>query len=163
MAEALQVEVPAALEVHPTLATVFFTLKDLARGVSSARFETDLDAVVHALRQGGRATVLVANTPHLDDLPADRACLSPLRASTCPFPAPVTVPPPSEMAALVDAYDAAAARVAAREGAILVDLAANRAGLIARPDLVAADGFHPSPLGHAEIARLFAVAYAARR
>jgi lysophospholipase L1-like esterase len=162
-AEALQLEVPAALAVHPTLATVFFTLNDLVRGVSSARFEADLDVIVHALRQGGRATVLVANTPHLEDLPAYRACLSPLRASTCPFPTPVTVPPPSEVAALVDAYDAAAARVAAREGAILVDLAANSADVIARPELVAEDGFHPSPLGHAEIARLFAVAYAQRR
>jgi lysophospholipase L1-like esterase len=161
--EALQLEVPPALGVHPTLASVFFTLDDLLHGVTSADYEADLDAVVHALRQGGRATVLVANTPRLDDLPAYRACLAPSPSAPCRLPEPASVPPPGVVGALVDAYDAAAARVAVREGAILVDLAAHSGDVLAHPDLVAGDGFHPSALGHAEIARLFAAAYATHR
>ena len=161
--EALQQELPGALAVHPTLASVFFTLDDLLHGVSAAAYETNLDAIVHALRQGGRATVLVANTPRLTDLPVYRRCLTPTPSAPCRLPVAAVVPPPETADALVDAYNAAAARVVAREGAILVDLAAHSGDILAHPDLVAADGFHPSPLGHAEIARLFAAAYAARR
>jgi len=107
--------------------------------------------------------VLVANTPLLDDLPAYRTCLAPTPSSPCKLPDPASVPPPGAVRTLVQSYDAAAARVAAHEGAILVDLAAHSGDVLADPALVAGDGFHPSPLGHAEIARLFAAAYAARR
>ena len=92
--EALQRELPSALLVHPTLASVFFTLDDLLHGVTSADYEADLDAAVHALRQGGRATVLVASTPRLEDLPAYRACLAPTPSSPCRLPDPANVPTP---------------------------------------------------------------------
>jgi lysophospholipase L1-like esterase len=66
---------------------------------------------------------------------------------------------------VVDAYNAAIARVAAATGAVLVDL--HGAGLTARQSgteasLVSSDGFHPSDAGHALVAKAFAAAYAAR-
>ena len=90
--------------------------------------------------------MLLANAPPLDHLPAYRA------EASRGFPAP------DELAALAAAYDEAVARVAASEGAELVDLRAE--GLAARAEgveasLVAADGFHPSTEGHARIAAAF--------
>ena len=52
------------------------------------------------------------------------------------------------------AYDAAIRRVAAAEGAFVVDLAA-AAGGGDKAGLVAADGFHPSSEGHRRVALAF--------
>jgi lysophospholipase L1-like esterase len=69
------------------------------------------------------------------------------------------VPPPDQLNAMVDAYNAAIARVVQREGAVLVDLHA--AGEVAdqHPNWVSADGFHPNAAGYAQIAAQFAAAY----
>lgn len=157
--DALQRELPQALALHPTVATVFFTVDDLIQGVSLADYEANLDRIVHALRQGGRAVVLVANAPHISTLPAYRACLG--GESSCPLPSGVSVPPPATVDAAIDAYDAAVARVVAREGAVLVDVAAHAAEIAADPADVAPDGLHPSPQGHAALAALFVSAYRA--
>jgi len=158
-AGALQSELPAALQLRPTVATVFFTVDDIVQGVSPQDYESNLDRIVHALRQDGRAVVLVGNAPHVSTLPAYRACLA--GDASCPLGSGVTVPPPAQVDALVDAYDAAVARVVAREGAVLVDVAARAAQITADPQDVAADGLHPSALGHAALAALFVSAYRA--
>lgn len=157
--DALQRELPDALAVHPTVATVFFTIDDLAAGVSPADYESNLDTIVRELRQNGRTTVLVANAPHIDMLPAYRDCFS--GDQFCPLGRGVTVPPPAQVDAAVDAYDAAVARVVAREHAVLVDIAAQGADIAFDPALIAPDGLHPSPAGHAALAGLFVSAYRA--
>jgi len=105
--------------------------------------------------------VLVANTPALDELPSYRGCLNP--TGTCLLPAAVRskVPQPDVVNSKVDAYNETTARVAAKEGAVVVDLHA--ASLKARadgtgPSLVSGDGFHPSTAGHAAVAAAFAEA-----
>jgi lysophospholipase L1-like esterase len=160
-AAALTSELPPALSVHPDLATVFFTLDDLVRGVSPAEYESNLDEIVRQLRRGGRTTVLVANAPHVDNLPAYRACMAPSDTTPCPLGLDVVVPPPAVVDAAIDVYNAAVKAVATRNGAIVVDLAAHGADLVGHPEDVAADGFHPSPLGAAAIASLFVSAYRA--
>lgn len=157
--EALQIEVPAALALHPTVASVFFTLDDLVQGVPVSEYEANLGKIVHSLRQGGRAVVLVGNAPHIDALPAYLACLS--GAFSCPLGDNVTVPQPAAIDTLVDAYDAAIARVVAREGAVLVDVAAHAATITSDPADIAPDGLHPSSAGHAALAALFVSAYRA--
>ena len=157
--DALARELPGAMALHPTVATVFFTIDDLAQGVSPTAYETNLDTMVRALRQGGRAVVLVANAPHIDMLPAYQACLA--GDEFCPLGRGVIVPPPAQIDADVDAYNAAIARVVAREHAVLVDIAAQGASLAFDPSLIAADGLHPSPAGHAALAALFVSAYRA--
>jgi lysophospholipase L1-like esterase len=154
--DALRRELPAALAVHPTLASVFFTLDDLVQGVSAVDYERNLGTIVHALRQGGRATVLVANAPHVDALPAYRACQA---GSQFCLLGGVDVPPPAVVNADVDAYNAVVRRVVAREGAVLVDVAAHASDLVSNPDYIASDGLHPSPAGHAALAALFVSAY----
>jgi lysophospholipase L1-like esterase len=156
-ADALQRELPTAVSLHPTVATVFFTVDDLVQGVLPVDYESNLDTIVHALRQGGRAVVLVGNAPHIDRLPAYLACRS--GAKTCPLGTDVLVPPPDVVDAAIDAYDAAIARVVAREGAVLVDVAAHGQEIVTNPADIAPDGLHPSPQGHAALAALFVGAY----
>lgn len=157
--QALQSELPPALAVHPTVATVFFTLDDLVAGVSPGDYERNLDTMVHQLRQAGAATVLIAAAPHIDGLPAYTACTS--GASQCPLGAGVALPPPTEIDTIIDVYDAAVQSVATREEAILVDLRSESYDITTHPEYIASDGLHPSALGSEAIAQLFVTAYRA--
>lgn len=158
--DALDVELPLAQPLHPNLVTVWLNVNDLIAGVPAATYEAELRRLVHGLRAGG-ATVLVANTPSLDHLPAYLACSEPTRyPGLCP-PGIGPFPGPAVIDALVDSYNAATARVAREEGALVADLhgallAARAAGQEA--SLVSADGFHPSVAGAALVARVFAAA-----
>ena len=154
VADALSRELPEALTAEPTLTTVWLNVNDLLAGTSPAAYEQGLDEVVHALRRGGQATVLVANTPYLDHLPAYVDC----RAGnappgiTCPA---LALPPPSQLNADVDAYNAAVERVVQREGAVLVDLHAQGEVADLHSDWVSSDGFHPSTAGYGAVAARF--------
>jgi lysophospholipase L1-like esterase len=154
---ALTGEVPAALAVRPTLVTVWLNVDDLVAGVSTADYEARLGQLVHALRQGGAARVLVADTPYLDRLPLYLKCLA--GGTGCPFAG--AVPAPADLNADVDAYNAAVARVVQREGAVLVDLHAGGEVADQHPDWVSADGFHPSAAGYTAVAARFATAFSA--
>ena len=159
-AEATARELPIALSLHPTLATVWFNFDDLVAGVSVVDYEQRIGNLLHQLRAGGRTHVLIANTPVLDKLPAYAACgtAPPPGSPRCPLIGQM-LPAPLELDGLVDAYNAAVVRVAAREGATLVDLHAQGEVPVDHPDFVSADGFHPSTAGHAAIAAAFASAY----
>jgi len=156
---ALRDELPQALAVRPTLATVWFNVDDLVAGVPAADYESRLDQVVGGLRRAGVARVLVANTPQLDHLPAYSACRPspPPGSPACPLGS-ARLPPPDQADSLVLAYNAAAARVAARWGARLVDLYAAGEVPDLHPEYVSGDGFHPSTAGAAAIAATFAAA-----
>lgn len=158
--EALGGEVPEALALEPTVVTVWLNVDDLVRGVGAAQYEQDLDVVVHRLRRGGATTVLVANTPWLDRLPAYLACRPTAPGGVgCLLGPQASLPDAATVDALVDAYNAATARVVAREGAVLVDLHAQGEIPDAHPEWIGTDGFHPSAQGYAEVARLFVAAY----
>jgi acyl-CoA thioesterase-1 len=158
VATALTDELPGALSVQPTLVTVWLNVNDLTGGVSAQRYEADLDHLVSALRRGGLARVLLANTPYLDRLPAYLDCRSglPLPQGDCPPTLAVTAP--SELNNKVDTYNSAIARVAQHEGAVVVDLHAVGEVPDAHPDWVSGDGFHPSTNGYNAIAAEFATA-----
>ncbi len=160
VARALGAEVPRAERLHPTLVSVWLNINDLFDGVSASEYETELGALVHRLSATG-ATVLVANTPPLDRLPAYLACLDPAHPGPCVSSTPQTVPRPAGLDAAVDAYNAATARVVRTEGVVLVDLhaawlAARAAGREA--GLIDPDGFHPNAAGAQLVAATFAAA-----
>ena len=157
-AQALTDELPGALSVQPTLVTVWLNVNDIIDGLSAEQYMGELDQLVHSLRRGGAARVLVANTPYLDRLPVYLDCRagSPPAGVACP-PALATTPP-SALNAIVDAYNSSAAQVARTEGAVLVDLHAQGEVPDQHPDWVSGDGFHPSTAGYAAIARVFASA-----
>jgi lysophospholipase L1-like esterase len=155
---ALKDELPPALALHPALATVWFNVDDLVAGVPVDDFESRLDQIVGALRRAG-ARVLVANTPQLEHLPAYGACRPnpPPGSVQCPLGSAV-LPPPDQVVADEQAYNAAIAAVVAREGATLVDLYAAGDVPDEHPGYVSRDGFHPSAEGAAAIATTFAAA-----
>lgn len=145
-ADALRTQVPKALAARPTLVTVWLNVNDLIALVTPPKYEQTLQTIVHRLRRGGAAQVLVANTPPVEDLPAFARRFGFLKQLAV---------------GRVNEYNAAIARVVTAEGAVLVDLHA--AGVRARIDgteasLISGDGFHPSTAGHAAIAAAFAAA-----
>lgn len=148
VAAALQQQAPRAVELQPTLVTVWLNVNDLTRFVAPETYESQLRDLVHRLRRDGETTVLVANTPALDRLPAvSRFGLD-----------------PALIDGAVDAYNRAIERVVRDEGAVLVDLHA--ASLAARATgkeagYISGDGFHPSAAGHEAAAEVFAAAYRA--
>lgn len=162
--EALASSVPKAEAVAPNLVTVWLNVNDIIREFrqfGGRPYEQQLGELVRRLRRGGATTVLLANTPAVEKLPAYVECLT--GGSRCLLPPAlrVLVPQPDVIMATVDRYNREIAAVAQREGAVLVDLHA--ASLKARAEgrdaaLVSADGFHPSTAGHAAVAATFAEA-----
>ncbi len=159
-AQALHDEVPAALAVHPTVVTVWLNVNDLIRGVPVQDYEAQLRQVLHGLRRGGQARVLVANTPDLAQLPAYRACLpgAPVGGPACLIPAGF-MPTPQAVAAAVAAYNTAISEAARQEGATLVDVHLDNTQISQHPEWISADGFHPNEQGYAVIAKQFEDAY----
>lgn len=159
--DAIGEELPYVASLRPTVVTVFLGVNDLRAGVTAPAYGTALRALLSGLRATA-STVLVANIPPLDHLPAYLAC----RPNPPPGGPPCSVvgslPPLKELDVQVAAYDREVAAVAAASGATVVDLYA--AALVARTDgteasTVSPDGFHPSPAGHRLIASAFAHAY----
>lgn len=156
--QALSNEVPEALSVAPTLVVVWLNVNDIIVGVAVQSYRAQLDQLVHAMRRGGAARLLLANTPYLDRLPAYLGCRAghPPAGITCPPDLPGTTP--AALNAVVDAYNVATAQVAQSEGAVLVDLHGQGEVPDLHPQFVSSDGFHPSTEGYAAIAALFAAA-----
>jgi acyl-CoA thioesterase-1 len=155
-AQAIRDELPRALALRPTIATVWLNVNDLTHAVPADAYRRQLTHLLDELRRGGRTTVLVATTPQLQSLPAYRACLhAPSSCAVGPF-----VPPPSFVRTAVDVYNAAIGTAAQRTGAIVVDLHALGDVPAQHPGWVGADGFHPSAAGYRHVAATFASALA---
>jgi acyl-CoA thioesterase I len=157
VAQALEEQLPLALELEPTLVTVWLNVNDLAAGVPAETYERQLAELVRALRRGGQTEVLVANIPPVaptTTLP-DSLSIEPDVQGADEGAALDGAPSPpelseAEVARRVAAYNDAIARVVASDGATLVDLHA------AVTATAAADGVHLTPEGHARVAELFA-------
>jgi lysophospholipase L1-like esterase len=149
--DALRSQLPRALAAEPDVVTVWLVVNDIVGGVPVKAYESRLERLVRGLRRGGHTEVLLGNAPAVWRLPAYRACLPGANGREVPCLVPL-VPAESEVKAVTAAFNAAVERVAAREGATLVDLSARHD--LAR--LTAPDGFHPSTAGHREIAEVFA-------
>ncbi len=169
--QALADQVPEATGLHPDLATVWLNVNDLIAGVRPAAYARTMRGIVHGLRDGGRTTVLVANTPHLELLPAFLACGETNGLYTAPRGNVVQCPPallgslpgPGRVQRMVDAYNAVISRVVRTEGAVLVDLHGLGSVPTEHPEYIADDGFHPSNEGAVEVAKLFGQAWTQSR
>jgi lysophospholipase L1-like esterase len=150
VASALAGQVPRAERLAPDVVTVWLVVNDIVAGVPVDAYEARLDELVGRLRRGGATRVVLGNCPYLDRLPAYLL-----------WRAAGVLPAPAEVNRIVDGYNGAIGRVAARHDTVLVDLRA--AGLAARqaglePTLFAPDGFHPSSAGHRALAAAFTAA-----
>jgi lysophospholipase L1-like esterase len=159
-AQALRNELPPALAVHPTVATVWLNVNDLIQGIPASAYAADLRRLVRALRRQGKTRVLVASTPDLGQLQAYRACLPdpPPGGPACLIPAAL-LPSPQQLAAAIAGYNAAIIQVTNQEGATMVNLSGADVRISQHPDWISADGFHPNARGYAAIARAFEAAY----
>ena len=153
-ASAVAESLPTATSLHPAVVTVWLGVNDILTQVPVNDYQSALTTLVHALRAGG-ANVLVGTVPPVDQLPAYLDCLSGGGAcSTFAQPLPTR----SQVLAAVAAYNAAITAVAAREGAVLVDLHAAALAAPAPSSLISADGINPSVIGAQMIAARFGAA-----
>lgn len=165
VAEALEEQIPLALELEPALVTVWLNMDDLTAGVPVDTYERQLTELVRALRRDGRTQVLVANTPPgplsvtvpdslVIDLDRAPSGVDGFALDENPAAPDLT---DHEIARRLAAYNDAIARVAVEEGAKLVDLYA-AANEDRPPGAPPDNGLDLTPEGHARVADVFAEA-----
>jgi len=131
--QAIDQQLPVALDAGPDLVTVWLAVNDFAAGVPLDRYAGQMDRLLGELRTKTTAAVLVGNIPALGALPvAARFDLG---------EAP--------------AWNAALAEVTKRHGVTLVDLGASWSEVKDHPEYISSDGFHPSTLGYRRLGEIF--------
>lgn len=133
--EAIEVELPPALEAKPRLVTIWLVVNDLIAGVPLTQYATHLD---HLLRElaGTRARVAIGNVP---DAPEALRYLGMSAA---------------ERRARAEGWNTAIAAAARAHGATLVDL--NRLWPLAQhPEYIGPDRLHPTVTGYRTLAETF--------
>jgi lysophospholipase L1-like esterase len=137
-ADVVRDQLPRALEQRPHLVTLSVGPNDITDGVRAERFEDNIGAVLGALGGMSPAVVVVNLIPDLAATPRFRSA-----------------PGRESLARLTVRFNEALGGQARQHGAEVVDLyAASRAEIPARPELVGADGYHPSDAGYARWAEL---------
>jgi lysophospholipase L1-like esterase len=136
--DALNVELPVALDAHPDLVTIWLAVNDLVDNVPLDSYAHDLDTIVSRLQITLPHTrIIMANLPDLSLLPrfqsADKA----------------------QLHARIMAYNSVIADIVARHHVQLVDLYQQGRELVAHPEYISADGFHPNALGYSRLAEIF--------
>jgi lysophospholipase L1-like esterase len=140
--DALNIELPVALEAHPELVTVWLATNDLVDKVPLALYERDLTSLLQRLHAAEpQAEIFVANEPDLTLLP--RFKHSNVQA----------------LKATISSYNKAIATAVQKNHAVLVDLYQQERTLADHPEYISSDGFHPNALGYAQVAEIFYQAY----
>ncbi|WP_165423412.1 SGNH/GDSL hydrolase family protein [Ktedonosporobacter rubrisoli] len=136
--QALNIELPVALDTHPDLITIWLAVNDLADNVPVAGYQHDLDLLLDRLQARLPHThIAVANVPDLTLLPHFRS------ANT------------EQLHRQISNYNAAIATVVDKHHVLLVDLSQTWSLLSVHPEYISGDGFHPSNAGYAQLAMIF--------
>jgi acyl-CoA thioesterase-1 len=138
--EALTQELPIALSTSPQLITIWLVANDFVDGVTYTSYIRDLHTLLEQLHTQTHAAIAMANLPDL---------------SKVPFFANATAAQKTQMRSTIEHWNAGIATLAAQYGVTVVDLFGQQSQLTAHPDYISGDGFHPSALGYAELAKLF--------
>jgi acyl-CoA thioesterase-1 len=137
LGDVLRSEVLPALDARPRWVSLWPGVNDLRMNVPLATFTAQLDQILgHFSQAEARPTLVVLNIPDMRPLPALAAINPALLDRT------------------VRQWNVAIAEVAARHGAILVDLYGYGQELASHGEYISADGFHPSTAGYRRIAEL---------
>lgn len=139
LSEALDQELPVALDTQPDLVTVWLAVNDFNARVNLTQYERDLDRLLTALVERRPQRILMGNVPALERVPVYNG----------------TGIAPNRIEGEVARWNEVIARQAQKHGVILVDLHSQWTELEAHPDYISADGFHPSAAGYQAIADLF--------
>ncbi len=134
--EAVEMELPPALDVRPDLVTVWLVVNDVLGGVPLDRYRASLGRLLGDLRSRTGAQVAVGNIPN------------------APEQSTYLGIPPAVRPGLTASWNEAIAGVAQEHGAILVDLY-HRWPVVAHPEYVGPDGLHPTVVGYRTLAETF--------
>ena len=141
--EALEDQLPAAVDADPDITTVWLAVNDLRAGVPLDEYRRDLETLLDQLREATTGPVAVANIPDLTRVPG-------FSSGGVPPGAPVGV-----IREEIGRWNAAIEEVAAERRVYVVDLFAASQELAQHPEYVSADGTHPSTAGHRRLAEMF--------
>jgi acyl-CoA thioesterase-1 len=137
-ADVLAAQLPRAIELLPHLVTLSVGPNDITGGVSVSQYERNVTRMMEALVEKTTAVIVVNLLP---DLAVTRRFQGTAHEET--------------VGRLTGEFNDALRRVARAHGAQLVDLyTASREEVPRRPELLAADGYHPSDAGYARWAEL---------
>lgn len=131
--QAVDQQLPIALDSNPDLVTVWLAVNDYAAHVALEQYVADLESTLAQLRERTSATVLVGNIPDMRSLPS--AGRFDLRD--------------------VDRWNSAIDDVAQRHDVTVVDLRSTWREVADHPEYISSDGFHPSTLGYQRLATVF--------
>lgn len=135
---ALNVEVPIALDSRPDIVTVWLAVNDLADGVSLPTYTRNLDSLLTRLQTLAPHTrIAVANVPDITSLPRFKSQNAQVLRER------------------ISAYNTVIASLVQKHRALLVDLYTRWQDLANHPDYISNDGFHPNAFGYAAIATIF--------
>jgi acyl-CoA thioesterase-1 len=136
--DVLEDQLARAVALRPHLVTLSIGPNDITAKVPVEIYAENLDAILGRLAGDTDAVVVVNLLPDLAVTPRFRK-----RGKT------------ALVARLSAEFNEVVARTAKRHGALVVDLyGASRREVPGRPELLAADGYHPSDLGYARWAEL---------
>ena len=134
--DALNEELPVALDAHPDLVTIWLAVNDLADGVPVSSYSHDLDLLIRRLKANSpHVRIAMANVPDLTLLPYFNSYN------------------PQFLRQLVQSYNTAIASVAQDNHVLLVDLSGF--DLKDFPEYISNDGLHPSTIGYFQLSELF--------
>ncbi|GHO89037.1 hypothetical protein KSZ_70430 [Dictyobacter formicarum] len=138
--EALDKELPLALNTDPQLITIWLVTNDFIAGVSYNNYMHDLDSMLKQLQSQTQARMVMANLPDLTRLPAFEHD---------------GVDQKTHMLTEIQHWNAHIASLAHKYGVTIVDLTAENSLLTSHPEYISSDGFHPSAAGYVELSNLF--------
>lgn len=137
-ADVVASQLPRAVALRPTLVTVSIGPNDLTGGVPAGEYARNVDTIFRRLRDETGAVVITNLLPDLAATPRFRGTAD-----------------EAAVGRLTVEFNAVLATAARRHGVEVVDVyEPSRREVPARPELVSADGYHPSDLGYARWAEL---------
>lgn len=134
--DALDGELPVALDADPDYVVIWLAVNDLRAGVPLATYDQNLDTLLNALTSRTRAKIVVANMPGLTGIPVFRET------------------PAEKLTAETESWNKEIARTADKYGAVVADLGAYGVELAEHPEFISKDGFHPNDEGYKRLAAI---------
>ena len=136
--DALNAELPVALDTHPDLITIWLAVNDIADNVTLDSYSHDLDLLLGRIQSALPHTrVMVANVPDITLLPHFKGYNAQLLHME------------------INAYNHTIAEIVDRHHGLLVDLFQRWGELTSHPEYISDDGFHPNALGYTRVAEVF--------
>jgi lysophospholipase L1-like esterase len=139
--DALNAELPTALDAHPDLVTIWLAVDDLLANTPIDSYTQDLDFLLTRLQSSSpHVHIALANIPDLTLLPK----FATRDENTKQF-----------LRSQVTTYNASIEEVAQSHKVVLVDLYKQWELIVNHPEYISSDGFHPSTLGYYQLAEIF--------